>query len=42
LSKLNKYTKPNGTPRKVMGILLAKEYGWSARSDLNNLIIKTY
>ncbi len=42
MSKLNKYTKPNGTPRKVMGILLAKEYGWSARSDLNNLIIKTY
>ncbi len=25
-----------------MDISLAKEHGWSARSDLNNLIIKTY
>ena len=25
-----------------MDISLAKEYGWSARSDLNDSIIKTY
>tara|TARA_B100000953_G_scaffold222574_1_gene184281 strand:- start:18 stop:146 length:129 start_codon:yes stop_codon:yes gene_type:complete len=25
-----------------MNILVVKEYGWSARSDLNDSIIKTY
>ncbi len=35
-------TKPNGTPRKVLDISLAKKYGWRAKSDLNEAIIATY
>ena len=35
-------SKPNGTPRKVLDISLAKKYGWKARSNFKNTIIKTY
>jgi len=35
-------TKPNGTPRKVLDISLAKKYGWRPKSDLNEGIIATY
>ena len=35
-------TKPNGSPRKVLDISLAKKYGWRAKSDLNEAIIATY
>ena len=27
-------TKPNGTPRKVLNVSLAKNYGWSAKFKL--------
>ena len=35
-------SKPNGTPRKVLNINLAKKYGWSAKSDLKKSILLTY
>tara|TARA_Y100001980_G_C14534726_1_gene311158 strand:+ start:308 stop:1267 length:960 start_codon:yes stop_codon:yes gene_type:complete len=35
-------SKPNGTPRKVMDISLAKKYGWTAKSKLKNSILNTY
>ena len=41
LIKLDK-TKPNGTPRKVLNINLAKRYGWVAKTDINKAIRITY
>ena len=35
-------SKPNGTPRKVLDISLAKKYGWRPKFDLKNQILKTY
>ena len=35
-------SKPNGTPRKVMDISLAKKYGWSPKYQLKDSILKTY
>ena len=35
-------TKPNGTPRKVLDISLAKKYGWRPKADLETAIIATY
>ena len=35
-------SKPNGTPRKVLDITLAKKYGWKAKSNFKNSIIETY
>jgi len=35
-------SKPNGTPRKVLDISLAKKYGWRAKSNFNKSIIDTY
>ena len=35
-------SKPNGTPRKVLDISLAKKYGWEPIFDLQNQILKTY
>lgn len=35
-------SKPNGTPRKVMDISLAKKYGWKAKSKLKDSILNTY
>tara|TARA_B100000579_G_scaffold236623_1_gene194062 strand:+ start:567 stop:1505 length:939 start_codon:yes stop_codon:yes gene_type:complete len=35
-------SKPNGTPRKVMDISLAKKYGWKSKIDLKNAIRLTY
>ena len=34
--------KPNGTPRKVMDVSLAKKYGWKAKIDLTEAIRLTY
>ena len=35
-------TKPNGTPRKVLDISLAKKYGWKPNHNLKIQILKTY
>ena len=35
-------SKPNGTPRKVLDITLAKKYGWKPNYDLRIQIDKTY
>jgi GDP-L-fucose synthase len=34
--------KPNGTPRKVLDISLAKKYGWKPEFNLPKQILKTY
>ena len=35
-------SKPNGTPKKLMSINLAKKYGWRAKTVLNEAIIRTF
>ena len=35
-------SKPNGTPRKVLDVSLAKKYGWHSSMNLNDAIIKTH
>ncbi len=35
-------TKPNGTPRKVLNINLAKKYGWQAKTNIQDAIKITY
>ena len=35
-------SKPNGTPRKVMDVSLAKKYGWKSQIDLKDAIRLTY
>ena len=35
-------SKPNGTPRKVLDVSLAKKYGWKSKTKLNDAILKTY
>ncbi len=35
-------TKPNGTPRKVLNVTLAKNYGWSAKFNLKDSLLLTY
>ncbi len=35
-------SKPNGTPRKVLDVSLAKKYGWSSKTSIKNAILKTY
>lgn len=39
--KLDK-TKPNGMPKKVMDVSLAKKYGWYAKMPLKRAIVSTY
>ena len=34
--------KPNGTPRKILNVDLAKRYGWKAKTDLKKAILFTY
>ena len=34
--------KPNGTPRKVLDISLAKKYGWAPKTSIKEAILKTY
>ena len=34
--------KPNGTPRKILDVSLAKKYGWKARTDIIKAIKITY
>ncbi len=36
------FSKPNGTPRKVLDISLAKKYGWKPKVDIHLAIKKTY
>jgi len=35
-------SKPNGTPRKIMDVSLAKKYGWKSKIDLKEAIRLTY
>ena len=35
-------SKPNGTPRKVLDVSLAKSYGWVYKSSLKDALYKTY
>tara|TARA_B100002051_G_scaffold268645_1_gene298799 strand:- start:4765 stop:5715 length:951 start_codon:yes stop_codon:yes gene_type:complete len=35
-------SKPNGMPRKVMDVALAKKYGWEYKTNLNDAILSTY
>ena len=35
-------SKPNGTPRKVLDISLAKKYGWKPNHNLKTQILETY
>ena len=35
-------TKPNGVPRKLLDVALAKKYGWKAKTDLETGFWKTY
>ena len=35
-------SKPNGTPRKVLDVSIAKQYGWSSGENLQQAIMKTY
>ena len=35
-------SKPNGTPRKILDVSLAKKYGWVAKTDFKKSIIETY
>ena len=35
-------SKPNGTPRKVLDVSLAKKYGWKSKTDLKKAILHTY
>ena len=35
-------SKPNGTPRKLLNVSLAKKYGWVAKNKLRNSIQETY
>ena len=35
-------TKPNGTPRKVMNVSVAKKYGWKFQTSLKESILNTY
>ena len=35
-------SKPNGTPRKVLNVSLAKKYGWKYKTNLENAILETY
>ena len=34
--------KPNGTPRKVLDVSIAKKYGWKYKIKLKESILKTY
>ena len=36
------HSKPNGTPRKVLDISLAKQYGWKPNINLDEEIVETY
>ena len=35
-------SKPDGTPRKVLDISLAKKYGWKPNFDLKRQVLQTY
>ena len=35
-------SKPNGTPRKVLDVSIAKKYGWKSKTSLKFAILNTY
>ena len=35
-------SKPNGTPRKILDVSLARKYGWEAKTDIKKAIKITY
>ena len=35
-------TKPDGTPRKLLDVSLAKELGWESKVELHEGLVKTY
>ena len=35
-------SKPNGTPRKVLDVSIAKNYGWTSRYQFDDAILNTY
>ena len=35
-------SKPNGTPRKMLDVILARKYGWKAVFNFDQTIIETY
>ena len=35
-------SKPNGTPRKVLDVSIAKSYGWTSRYKFEDAILNTY
>ena len=35
-------SKPNGTPKKVLDVSLAKKYGWKSKINLKNSILRKY
>ena len=35
-------SKPNGTPRKLIDVSLAKKYGWTSKIKLKDAIVETY
>ena len=35
-------SKPNGTPRKVLDVSLARQYGWKAKINFKKEILETY
>ena len=35
-------SKPNGVPRKLLDVSLAKKYGWVAKTDLDKGFWRTY
>ena len=34
--------KPNGTPRKLLDVKLAKKYGWKFKTNLKDAILTTF
>ena len=35
-------SKPDGVPKKLLDVSLAKKYGWKSKTKLNDAILKTY
>ena len=35
-------SKPNGTPRKLLDVNLAKKYGWVFKTKLKDALLKTF
>ena len=35
-------SKPNGVPRKLMDVSLAKNYGWTYKTSIKDAVVKTF